>query len=190
MAGLLGWIVLIAYILAGREIIKRLQTKKAKFIFVAVYLLIPIGDVFLGHIYFYSLCVVESGQKIYKTVELSTEYFLQAGDLDQSRRDEWGKYPIAKGGELNQLKLKERYSYTSKYDKDYSKIFHITKVYGIVQDEKTNQILGDATSFVYRGGWLENIVFEFPSGRWCPTAPTDIGYIHSTLEERIFKHIK
>jgi hypothetical protein len=51
-------------------------------------------------------------------------------------------------------------------------------------------MLGDATSFVYSGGWLENLIFEFPGDRWCPGPPTDTSFIHSTLEENIFKAAK
>jgi hypothetical protein len=147
-------------------------------------------DIVPGYIYFYSVCATESGQRIYKTVELSSEYFMSAGESDLSRRDEWGKYPIAKGGELNMLKLKERYTHTNQHDRNYSKLFHITKVYSFVQDKKTNQTFGDATSFYYSGGWLENTLFEFPSQRWCPGATTDNGSIHATLEEKIFMAVK
>lgn len=189
MAGLFAWLILIAYIWVGYKTVRRLQTRKAKWIVVLIFVLVPTWDIVPGYIYLYSLCGTESGQRIYKTVELPTEYFLKAGEIDQSRRDEWGKFPVSKGGELNRLKLKERYVHKSEHE-DYSKLFHITKVYGFIQDKQTSQILGDATSFVYSGGWLENMVFEHPGDRWCPNAPTDTGFIHSTLEEKIFKAVK
>lgn len=190
MIGLTVLLVLALYIWAGYQTIKRLQTRKAKFIAAAVYVLIPTWDIVPGYIYFYSICGIESGQRINKTVELPAEYYLIAGDIDKSRRDEWGKYPIAKGGELNRLKLKERYIHTNQHDKNYFKLFHITKVYSFIQDKQTSQILGDATSFVYSGGWLENSIFEFPGNRWCPDTLIDNGFIHSTLEEKIFKAVK
>ena len=190
MIGLFILFALVAYIGLARFIVKRLPNNKTKYIGIAIAVLIPMWDIVPGYLYFYSVCATESGQRIYKTVELPPEYFLHAGEIDQSRRDEWGEYPVAKGGELNFLKLKETYIHTNQHDRNYSRLFHITRVYGSVQDKKTNQIFGDATSFYYSGGWLENTISEFPGHRWCPNAPTDAGYIHATLEEKIFKPMK
>lgn len=139
-------VVLAAYVGIAWMVIKRLPSRRAKWIVVAIFVLIPTWDIVPGYVYFYTLCATEGGQKIYKTVKLPPEYFLKAGDPDRSRADVGGTFPKAVGGELNWEKLSELYLNQSEFDRNYSKLFHITKVHSYVQDKQTKEILGAATS--------------------------------------------
>jgi len=73
MIGLLILAVLYAYILLANFIVKKVyektQSKKKKYIALAIMILIPTWDVILGFPVYAFLCATQSGVKIYKTVD-------------------------------------------------------------------------------------------------------------------------
>lgn len=70
MIGLMILGALVVYITAAWFIIKRLPSKKAKWIAVVAFVLIPTWDEIAGRAYFKYLCATEAGVKVYQTVEL------------------------------------------------------------------------------------------------------------------------
>ncbi len=79
MFGLLILGALILYIVFAIWIVKRQKTKRAKWIAIAILVLIPTWDQLIGRVYFYTLCTTQGGVKVYSTVELPSEFFDEGG---------------------------------------------------------------------------------------------------------------
>jgi hypothetical protein len=179
---------LIAYFFLAKAVARALEkktgSKRAKFATIAIFVLIPIWDIIPGWLYFANLCQTEAGLKIYKTVELGPQYILKPGEPDRSK----SSVPPAVGGEINWAKLREdRYANPIERDEDFSKVFHIVKNSSFIRDKQTSELLGSATSFLYYGGWLINNLGLHVSPWECPNSPSEKGYVHSNLPERIFR---
>src|SRR5437773_872909 len=103
----------IAYFFLANGVAKAVEKKtgnnKPRYITITIFVLIPTWDIIPGWLYFAYLCNTAGGQKIYKTVELSHEYFLKAGEPDRSQRSGHGDIAKAVGGELKRDKIHERY---------------------------------------------------------------------------------
>src|SRR4030067_3518574 len=79
MIALMVLAALLVYLVVAWVTIKWLPSKKAKWIAVAVFVLIPTWDEILGRIYFKYLCETQGGIKVYKVVELPGEYWAADG---------------------------------------------------------------------------------------------------------------
>jgi len=138
---------LIAYFFLARAVAraveKKTRSKKAKYITIAIFVLIPTWDIIPGWLYFTYMCKSEAGIKIYKTVEVDETKFLANGEPDEQE-------------------LKDRFSGPMKFDDGFSRLFHITKSEGFVQDKQNGETLGAAVKFAYYGGWIS--AFLFPEG--------------------------
>lgn len=206
MIGLTILFVLALYVWAGYETVKRLQTKKAKIIAVAIYILIPTWDEIAGRIYFYSLCTMEGGQNISKTVEIGKEYYgptVPKARLSEGQEWEVGKeYTMHVEGDHPTVKrtvrfvpdpekLKDRYEISIAKFAD-QKVVSVQKIFSFVKDKQTGEILGTATSFAYWGGWVVNhsglhvTAVECPETKMNPYEPSD----HSTLLGKVFSFTK
>ena len=183
-------LALIAYFFLAKAVAKAVEKKtgstKAKYVAIAVFVLIPTWDIVPGWLYFEYLCQTEGRQKIYKTVELPPEYFLKAGEPDRSRRGAHGDVAIASGGELNRDKVLDRYSNENNLDRDFSTLFHIAKSQSSIHERETGKLLGTATSFWYYGGWLLDESNDHGSLTICPT---DGHFIHGNLWHKVFRPI-
>ena len=206
MIALMVFTVLLIYLAVAWLVIKRLPSKKAKWIAVAVFILIPTWDVILGRLYFYSLCMTEGGQNIYKTVEINKEYYspnVSKAKLPEGQEWEIGKeyvmhiegdHPMVKRTVkvvVDPEKLKDRYEIVvAKFANE--KILNVQKISSFVKDKQTGEILGTATSFAYWGGWVAKhsvshvVAIECPETKMVPYEPST----HSTLLERIFTPTK
>ncbi len=140
-------------------VIKRLPSKKAKWIAVAVFVLIPTWDEILGRIYFKSLCETESGTKIYKTVELPAEYWDANGEP---------KF-ITWDGLADKGILGDRYDFSSEFQEKYSQTFRIRRHAEVISDKQTREALGRYIRFIYFGGWIANHFSVHVSGTGCPS---------------------
>lgn len=183
MVGLIALVVIGLYIVVAYFCIRKAKGRKGKAIVASIFILLPAADVIAGRIYFTYLCNTQSGQFIYKTVELEDDYFLKKGEIDKSRfGDHQSGYTVAKGGEINKIKLSELYDFKDVY-KVYSKTFHIFKREKIIKNKKSNEILSKFISFRYRGGWVENI-YNMSSGIACPSNKSSM---HAQLIKNSFK---
>jgi hypothetical protein len=160
---LLGLLVYVALAKAVvRTIGKATQSKAAQYIAIAVFVLIPTWDIVPGYLYFNHLCESEAGVKVFKTVEVDTNYFLPNGEPDQERLKE--VY-------LNPVKLQ-----------DFSSQFHIKISSSLVREKNTGETLGTATGFAYYGGWLSSYVFPQGPPSKCPDY-----LVHGTLWRQVVK---
>jgi hypothetical protein len=182
MIALISLLALVAYVTVAIFALKAIKTRKSKVIVAAILILIPFGDVIAGRTYFHYLCVNEGGQKIYKSVELEGKYFLSPGEIDLNTAG----HLLAKGGELNHQKLKERFSVMTE-SQTVSSLFRIEKDTRIIKESQTSEILGTETHLFYFGGWLVNSTGLHVSGDICPQN-TDQYYRH--FYEGIFKPIQ
>lgn len=175
MTGLVSFIVVLSYLIIALTVITKTQGGRRKLIALAIVLLIPTADSIVGHLYFRYLCLVYSGQFIYQTVELSDEYILKPGDIDEYRRGDGPRgRAIADGGEINRMKLRERYDISSVKRNDYSWLFNIYRTRSAVRDKTSGQVLSEVVTFNHRLGWVFNLYPHGPTVYCCddqkPTA--------------------
>ncbi len=80
MAGLAFLFIIFLYVFIGRTILDKVQkkykTEKSSLITLIVIILIPTWDVILGFPIYASLCLFQSGPKIYKTVDNVEGYYI------------------------------------------------------------------------------------------------------------------
>jgi len=174
MIALIVFTVLLVYLVIAWVVIKRLPSKKAKWIAVAVFILIPTWDEIAGRIYFKSLCETESGVKVYKVVELPGEYW----HLD-------GKPKFIKAnGDPDEAILSGRAQFSNEFQEKYSAYFRIKRHARVVSDRSTGQVLGRYIRFIYFGGWLKNHTSVHVSGIGCPS-PEENDY--GGMVKQVFK---
>lgn len=160
MIALMVLSALLVYLGIAWLVIKRLPNKKAKWIAVAIFILIPTWDEILGRVYFKSLCETESGMKIYKTVELPAEYWNANGEPKFITRD----------GLADKAMLGDRYDFTSEFQENYSQTFRIKRHAEVVTNKQTKEILGRYVRFTYFGGWVANhLVAHVGAKSGCPS---------------------
>lgn len=163
MIALMIFTALLVYLGIAWLIIKRLPSKQAKWIAVAVFVLIPTWDEILGRIYFKSLCETEGGGQTFQVVELGKEFFLKPGEIDMGTA---GRLP-AKGGELNVKKIEENFSVTRK-STQIPQIFKINKYEVSITDRTTGNVLARHTDFSYFGGWVARHSVAHVTAIGCP----------------------
>ena len=147
----------------AKQVGKGTNSKFAKYATIAVFVLIPLWDIIPGQLYFQHLCETEAGVKVIKTVEVDRLYFKSDGSPDEN-------------------KLAERYAQPDKFDGKFSPLFHIAKTESTIQDKQTKEVLGTATNFSHRGGWLTTFVLVDATGASCPAYPF-FGMHGAVLEE-------
>ena len=154
MIALMVFTALLVYLGIAWVVIKRLPSKKAKWIAIAVFILIPTWDEILGRVYFKYLCETESGVHVYKTVELPAEYW------DEQGRE---KFVDEKAGGF--LLVKE---YPTEYKTGtYSTFFHVDNAGYKRVDKQSGQILGEVTDFRYWGGWIRRNLSPHNTANGC-----------------------
>lgn len=188
MVGLIIVVVLLSYIGIASICLYLIKGIRKKLVALVIFLLIPTADVIVGRVYFSYLCGTQSGQFIHKTVEVGEEYLYLPGEMMRHKLDETGqRLAIAKGGEINQEKLRERYDFPFAKRESYSNIFHIYKRERIITDKTNNEILSKSVSFLYVGGWVFHI---YPVGEtvYCDNdqKPVSDRFIHSTIFDKTF----
>lgn len=180
--GLIVLAVLVGYVITAWFVIKRLPNKKAKWIAVAVFILMPTWDEILGRIYFKYLCEAEGIQQIYKTFEVGNEYFLSPGEINMNTA---GRLP-AQGGELNINKVKNRFSFMHESTRA-SYFFRIDKAVLVIKEIASAKVIATDTRFLYFGGWVVNHAGAHVVGISCPER-TDSYY--KEFETAIFRPTK
>lgn len=146
MIALMVFTALLVYLGIAWLVIKRLPSKKAKWIAVAIFILVPTWDEILGRIYFKHLCETEGGVKVLKMVKLGPEYW------DANGRPKF----IKENGDPDETLFGSRFILTKKWERDYSKSFNIAKQSYAVLAKQTQEPLATYTFFAYFGGWLTN----------------------------------
>ncbi len=157
MLGLIILSVIVCYVLFAHFMIKRLSSKRVKYIALAIFILIPTWDVIIGRIYFNWLCMSEGGISVYKTVELGKEYWNKEGN------------PIffTEKGDLIEESL-PGFKVDAESDTHYSHILRIHKRSLKVIERSSGRLLGERIRFAYFGGWLKNNMGIHVSAKSCP----------------------
>lgn len=175
MLGLMIFVPII-YIAIAWAIIKRLPSKKAKWIAAVIFILIPTWDEIGGRVYFKYLCEAESGVHVYKTIELPADYWQANGEA---------KFITIKGL-ADKAMLGDRYDFSSEFQEKYSQMFRITKHAEVVTNNQTKETLGRYVSFIYFGGWMVNHSGAHVSGTGCPATKD---YNYRAFLKQVFKPV-
>lgn len=157
-----GWL---ANVLAVTATTKRIL----QIICVAIFVLIPTWDIIPGRLYFQHLCEREAGIKVLRIVEIEKAYFRSDGQPDRE-------------------KLAGRYVGHLKANKDFSRLFHISKFEEAIEDKQTGEVLGTATSFSYFGGWVNAFLFPHGPPNNCPAGENGTGLsVYAVLWREVMK---
>lgn len=147
--GLYVWLALVV----ARRVGKGTGSKLAKYATIVVFVLIPTWDILPGQLYHAHLCKTEGGIQVFKTIEIPKAYFLPNGQPDDNKIDHdllvWSGEP----------------------DRTFSKLFHITKNQDLLLNKRTQERLGTATDFWYKGGWLKKTILPDALSTNCPEYP-------------------
>lgn len=147
VCGLYVWLALFV----AKQVGNGMGSQLAKYATIAVFALVFTWDVIPGQLYFNYLCRTEGKVRVIKAVEVGKEYFLQNGQPDVN-------------------KLADRYAGPITQE-EFSSVFHIGKNERLIQDKQTGEVLGTATDFHYRGGWLSRFLFLDSAGTSCTEHP-------------------
>ena len=132
----------VAIWLATRGVKTRGKKLWAGLLAALIIVLILTWDVIAGHARFKRLCATESGIRIYKRVDLSSEYSnMQVPDASWS----YERMPISK-----------RYKYSSESSENMPGPGRIKYTRDVIRDAETGELLGTFTSYFWGGGWFEN----------------------------------
>ncbi len=140
--------------LAAQFIRRQTGSPLAQYATIAVFVLIPTWDIIPGRFYHQHVCETQGGIQLYKTVEVDKAYFLPDGRLDEK-------------------KLLERFDWQTTMDRDFSKVFHMTRHQGVLFDRENGEQLGTATEFWYYGGWLHTTILIEDAADTCPQFDRD-----------------
>lgn len=128
------------------------DSKIARYLLIAIVVLIPTWDIIPGRLYFQYLCEREAGVKVLKTVEVASTYFLPNDQPDEK-------------------KLADLYTSSMKVEREFSRLFHIMRIQSFIHDKRTEEVLGIATDLSYYGGWLAAHLFPQGPPTVCPYYP-------------------
>lgn len=188
MVGLIALLIIALYIGTVWFLLRKASSSKVKIIVLLIAILIPAADVIAGRAYFSYLCNTQSGQFIYKTVDVGAEYLYKPGEEMKHELEESGQnYAAAKGGEIDREKLMERYEFPFSKKEPYSRIFHIWKRSRVIKDKISGENLSESVSFIYYGGWVVNI-YPYGIPAYCKDShkPSSRNNIHARLFDRTF----
>src|SRR5919107_1151065 len=159
MFGLAVLVALGIYVYLAKVAVKHIgkytDSKLARYVTIAVFVLIPTWDIIPGKLYHEHVCKTEGGIKVYKTVEVEKDFFTGGGLLDEKQ-------------------LPERFDRLKTMDRSFSNIFNITKHQLPIVDKKSGGRLGTATQFSYFGGWLHTTILRGTPPDPCPQFNRDI----------------
>ncbi len=117
-----------------------------------VFFMLPFLDEIAGRIYLDHLCKTKASVTVYQTVELSDEYWDEAGSAIFYRN-----FDVILGDE-----------YSIKYKGGaYSSLFNIENAGYAYLNKKTGEIIGEANDFRYWGGWIKRSFSPNKSAESC-----------------------
>ena len=170
MIGVFVLLVSAIYVWVAYVITKRMPSRKAKYVVVAAFVLIPVWDVVPEWFYLQYLCRTEGGMKIHKTVDgvegfrdtvslgivnsalLKHGYkYVEGKNKTRYYRDSAGN--VVKEGIENYL---SRYELTSQMNVELPLTLYMNE-WRII-DRKTNETLATMKNFTSAGGWIKNLM--------------------------------
>lgn len=157
MIAVILFAVAVVYLVIAWQVIKRLKSKKAKWIALIVFVLIPTWDEIIGRVYFQYLCSTEGGITVHKTVALPTEYW------DGRGRPIF----ITANGFVDKERLSMFATFTRRHQDEQNSLYRIRKTTDLISDGN-GQIAGEYSYFIHFGGWFINSIGIHVSGSDCP----------------------
>ena len=127
-------------------------------ILLLIFITIPAGDEIAGHIYFNYLCEFKAGVTVYKTFEISSEYWNNDGS------------PKFYNGEINNDVPPNAFKrlgieiYSKSEEKNINSSIEELKITSF--DKGTGKIINEIVGFFYWGGWIKRYFFQ-PSAISC-----------------------
>ena len=124
MIGLLILAVVFAYIYLSKFVVKKVyekyETKKAKYIAIAIMILIPTWDILLGYPIYKVLCLTNAGVHIYKTVDNVEGFYVGEKDRAHEPYEPYKGYKYIDYKEMNYSRPTGKYyrSYWVNYWED------------------------------------------------------------------------
>lgn len=150
--GLIVLIALVVYIYLGKLVVKgvakRYPGSIAKYLTVAIFVLIPTWDIVPGYLYFQYLCEHATGIEVFKTIQVDKDYFMSDGRPDERKLQAILGHQTA--------------------NRSFSVIFQIHKFQMTLIDKRTNDRLAMVTTFVHHEGWLKHALLIDASPEDCP----------------------
>lgn len=160
------------------------------------FVLIPTWDVVLGVPYWKIECASEGGQKVYKTVPIGKDSYtssVRGTQIPEIKDMEVGKeYPVRIDGVEYKVKLiPDRKKLSDRFEivvgkREGSRTLGVEREISYVKDNQTGELLGEATSFLYWGGWVANSTGYHVSAVRCPSEPLDRESTHASLVGKVF----
>jgi hypothetical protein len=182
MIAMIALVIFALYVGIAWLVTKYLPNKTAKWIAIMVFVLIPTWDEMVGTIFLRYLCSAEGGPKISKTIVLDKEYFLRSGEINEYTA---GRV-LAKGGELNMLKIQEKYSLDVSMI-TVSPILNVKKYTVTVKEKQSQELVASDVDFKKYGGWiLRNSGLQIPA----TSCPARTNSYYEQFYNSIFKQAK
>lgn len=173
MIGLSILLAVVIYIWLARLVAKRIKNRSAKYVVIAIFILIPTWDIVPGKIYFNHLCENEAGLKIYKTVEGVEGYrvYPGAGGLGPGpdgfkkygyKFEEWGsgsdfaRYTLGPDGKITKQQITESIARYAAVGKGWTPLsWNVSKYEVFIFDQQTKERLATRATFSTVGNWLQ-----------------------------------
>ena len=183
MGGLGLLIVVAIYLAIAFKVSKAIKNRKARYVAIAFFALLPTADAIVGRIYLKQLCATEGGLKVFRVVD-NVEGFL----------DTPGSYLLKKygysfiEGNLRGNGIVDRVSLRSgglvvetgvprKSQYQIRRIVNERGMYSwdqyVVEEIASASVLASFTQIIFKGGWAERLLSGFSdsgggSAAWCP----------------------
>ncbi len=179
MIGLSILLAVIAYIWLAGFVARRIQNRTAKYVVIALFVLIPTWDVIPGKIYFKQLCEEEAGLKIYKVVEGVEGYrvYPVASGLGREALEKYGykfeergsgsdlaRYTLGPDGKIIRQAITESIARYAARGTLTPLHWNVTKAEIVIIDQPTKERLATRTEFFAHGNWLQMFFRPFLGG--------------------------
>lgn len=197
MIGLSILLALAIYIWLARFVGKRIENRTAKYLVVALFVLIPTWDIIPGKIYFSHLCKNEAGLKIYKVVEgvegyrvgplasgLGREALTKYGYRYEERGSgsKFARYILDADRKVIEERITESIARYAAIGKLTPLNWNVTKSEVVIFDQQTNERIAVSTGFHAGGNWVVQAVFG--------DAPIGAGHCGSPEKDLYLKALK
>lgn len=179
MIGLSILLAVVAYIWLARFVARRIQNRTAKYLVIALFVLIPTWDLIPGKLYFNHLCENEAGLKIYKAVEGVEGYrvYPLASGLIWQALEKYGykyveigsgnqfyRYALDSRGQVIRQEISEPMARYAVGIAIKPMLWNVKKVEEFVSDQQTKEMLSVRTTFSAQGNWLQVIFKPYLGG--------------------------
>ena len=182
MIGLSILLAVAAYIWLARFVAKRIENRAAKYLVIALFVLVPTWDIIPGKIYFNNMCEKEAGLKVYKVVERveGFRYEQGVGGLLRQAIEEYGykyveirdgkqfyRYTLNSNGHVVKQEISEPSARYAVGAERTLLSWNVERNEEFIFDVQTQEKLAIRTTFFRGGNWLQVILPGPHAGDYC-----------------------